>query len=820
LRVTLPIDPILDEIVAALEQGSVVLEAPPGAGKTTRVPPALLQHLNRTKQSTKEIWVIEPRRLAARLAATRVAEELGKKLGGQVGYTVRFDNRTSSETRLRFLTTGVALKMLVSQPKLSSVETIVFDEVHERQLDMDLLLCWAKHLKQSTRPDLRLLAMSATLDAEPIAQWLNATRIQSEGRSFPTTIQYEPTLGSQRQTPSMGAQVARIIDGLPTDHTGDILVFLPGVREIEAVRAALAATCAAKNIRITALHASMGPTKIQRALQPCPQKQIILSTNIAESSVTLPNVHTVIDTGLAKIPRSNPWTGLLHLDVEAVARDSAIQRAGRAGRTAPGECFRLYSESNFQQRPATLEPAIQRMDLTALRLTLAHLRVANPALLPWLSSPDSARLAAATELLTRLEFIDTNGEITPDGDLASALPCHPRLARLLLSCARSGHAEIAAHLVAVLSSGGTYYRAPHHHPESDVLGLLESMSSLEGEARRTKTDLIRRVKEIKVTLSQDRQEDCLARAILAGFPDRLCRRQSGLRLARVDAGAAVLDKNSAVSSEDWLVGLDARPGSPPRISLASPVESEWLWDQPGADTDLTEAIEATWDHNAERVRVDRVSRYRGLPLERESISARGLPETVTTLLEHIKTTSIGRITDLEALRVYRRRRSLAHEIEPAIPALTDTCIEESLRAFCADAVGLRELVKKDFLTHLKNNLDWNQNQALNSLLPLRIELPNGRRANVEYPDEGPPRISVRVQHVLGLRQGPRLAGGRLPVLLQLLAPNQRPVQLTDDLAGFWERTWPSVRKELRGRYPKHAWPEDPTQAPKPRPRKK
>jgi len=376
-----------------------------------------------------------------------------------------------------------------------------------------------------------------------------------------------------------------------------------------------------------------------------------------------------------------------------------------------------------------------------------------------------------------------------------------------------GYAESGAHLVAILSNGPAVSQLRHQHPESDVLGLLESEPTLQGDARRTKSDLLRRVKNIHRTATDDRFEDCIAKAVLASFPDRLCRRQKGTRLARVDAGIAVLDTHSALTSGDWLVGLNARPGKPPRISLASPVDAEWLWEQPGAANDLTEAVEAIWDQHAERVKVERISRYRGLPLERESIPARGLPETIAVLLEHIRATSLGRITDLEALRTYRRRRALAHEIEPSISALSDSELEAALEDFCADAVSLRELTKKDFLAHVKNRLDWNQAQTLEALLPLRIELPNGRKATVEYPENSPPRISVRVQHVLGLKQGPRLAGGRLPVLLQLLAPNQRPVQLTDDLAGFWNRTWPSVRKELRGRYPKHAWPEDPTQTP-------
>ncbi len=816
MKDSLPIDEVLDKLIDAMREGPVVLEAPPGAGKTTRVPPALLFA---GLAADTRIWVLEPRRIAARLAATRVAQELGEPIGRRVGYTVRYDNRCSADTRIQFLTTGVALKILSQSPAIEHIGTIVFDEVHERQLDMDLLLAWAKHLRATIRPDLNLLAMSATLDTNAMATWMNAKRVRANGKAYPVEVIFRPASSARRDAVSLGAAVAQAIEKLPENDEGDVLVFLPGIRAIEQARSLLEPVVKGRNIHLTPLYAGLGQEGVKAALRARTQRQIFLATNIAESSVTLPKVRTVIDSGLARIPRTNPWTGLLHLDIGDVAKDSVIQRAGRAGRTAPGTCIRLFSEVEYRQRPDTLEPEICRMDLAALRLLLARLKVNPPAQLPWLCPPNQKHLDAASELLQRQSLLAEDGRITHMGQLASTLPCHPRLACILLFCAHAGYLDVGARIVALLESGNPEKLPRKAHPHSDIIGLMEANRFLEPHQKRVVDDLKRRIPQTPAIKPDMGLEECIGRALLMAFPDRLCRRQGGRRLARVGTGMAQLDPSSSVQGGEWLIGVVARPGTPARITLASTVDPDWLWEQPGAAEELTEAIEATWDSTAERVRAERITRYRGLPLDREQIPAKGLAETQALLISKVRTTGLSRITDVETLRQYRRRLTLANKVDNTLPTLTDDRLYAALSEVSANAVGFRDLAQADLLSYLRQQLTWSQTKRLETLVPLRIVLPNGHAAKVAYPNEGAPRISVRVQHVLGLTDGPRLANGRIPVLLELLAPNHRPVQLTDDLSGFWARTWPNVRKELRGRYPKHAWPEDPTIAPEPRRRR-
>ncbi len=756
--VSLPVDALLPDLVKSLRSNpNLVLEAPPGGGKTTRVPPALLT------AGFGEILVLEPRRLAARLAARRVALEMGEAVGETVGYQVRFESFAGPTTRIRYFTEGVLTRRLLADPELRGVGAVVLDEFHERHLEGDLALALLRRLQLRRRPDLRLVVMSATLEGETIARYLDACPVlRSEGRLFALTVAYTP-----HSADSLETRVASAVDRLLREEpTGDVLVFLPGAAEIRRCQRAVRA-----NALILPLYGDLPPEEQDRAVQPSVpgQRKVILSTNVAESSVTIEGVRAVVDSGLARVARDNPWTGLPRVEVQRVPRASAIQRAGRAARTAPGLVIRLYTEEDFLRRPEYDSPEISRRELAQLCLDLHAAGLRDPHALPWLDAPPETALQSAEELLHRLGALDKDGAITRFGKELAALPLHPRLAALAL---HGGGEGIAA--AARLASG--------NRPNA---------SQIESQLRR---------------LVPRRPAQDLHKAYLLAFPDRVGRRRKSTEVVLSGGASAILANDAGVEKAEFLVALDIeeRPEQGlPLVRQASPVEPDWLLELFPDQVTARETVE--WNRAAERVEAVSALVYDQLVLE-ESRGAMPDPSLASQMLA-AKAVEAGlhRFADPASIDALLNRAAFA--------GLDGLDIAAALRELCS---GLRSFAELETYTR-DGGLERamlalagpGAQQRLSHLAPEWLTLPSGRKTKVNYTPGQPPWVASRLQDFFGMRETPRVGSAAVPLTVHLLAPNRRPVQMTQDLAGFWERLYPQVRKELSRRYPRHAWPENP-----------
>ena len=732
----LPVDDQLPQILQTLRQSkSVVIEAPPGAGKTTRVPPALLEF--------GDVLVLEPRRLAARMAARRVASELGERVGETVGYQVRFEDVTGPRTRLRFLTEGVLTRRLLSDPKLRGTSVVVLDEFHERHLDTDLALALVKRL------DVRVVVMSATLDAAPIAKFLGDCPIlRSEGRLFPLRVDYTP-----HSAAPLEQQVANALERLTKEGLdGDVLVFLPGAAEIRRAARAIERF----GLLVLPLYGDLSPTEQDRAVMPADRRKVILSTNVAESSITVEGVTAVIDSGLARVAVDSPWTGVPSLNVQRISQASATQRAGRAGRTAPGRVIRLYTAEDFHRRPVADPPEIRRRELSQIVLQLRAMKVSS---IEWLEPPPDAALSAANALLDRLC-------VTPD---MAALPLPPRLAKLVSEGARLGVPEKGCAAAAVLSTG--------ERGSSDLLTLAESEWQL--QTKRVYDQLRRLVP------GRDRAGDGeLLRSVLAGFPDRVARHRRDGELLLSSGGSAKFPG----CRYEFLIAVDIeerREHGMPLVRLAAPIEPEWLLDGAVARTTIE------WNRTAERVEQVSALMYDQLVIEETRAPAPDSEEASALLAEKALETDIGRFADRDELDQLRARAAFGG---------IELDVAGTLRALCRGRSSFASLADAGLIAALRP-------PRLDQIVPERIKLPGGRQVKVHYEPGKPPWIESRLQDFFGMRETPRI--GNSSVVVHLLAPNHRPVQVTSDLAGFWERLYPQVRRELSRRYPKHKWPEKP-----------
>lgn len=780
---SLPVDALLPEIVASLRQSpNLVIEAAPGAGKTTRVPPVLLQ-------LGGGVLVLEPRRIAARMAARRVAAEMGESVGETVGYQVRFEETAGPRTRLRFLTEGVLTRRLISDPELRNIGTIVLDEFHERHLETDLALALLRRLQKTKRPDLRIVVMSATLNAEPVRHFLgDCLGLKSEGRLFDLNIAWTPYSPAPLEDQVGVALESAISRGLP----GDVLVFLPGAAAIHRASRTCDPIVRRHNLLLTQLYGDLAPSEQDRALEPSAQRKVILSTNIAESSVTIDGVRIVIDSGLARIAADSPWTGLPSLEVGRVSKASATQRAGRAGRTASGHVIRLYTAEDFHRRADHDDPEIVRRELSQMCLQLESMGIHDPTDLEWLTPPPPASLQASEELLDRLKA---------RGDSAAKLarmPLHPRLGRLVVDSDQAGAGEMGCRAAALLSSGQRV------RTSNLFVALDEEMDY----RTRAIYDQLRRYVSKRKPVHDD---SALAKAVLAAFPDRVGRRRPNGVVLLSNGGSAMMPGNpvqSGAQSGEFLVAIDieeSRERSAPLLRLACPIEPEWLIDLFADRVQDRRGVE--WNRQSERVESVSALAYDQLVIE-ETRGGEVDDEAAAKLLaERAMEAGLARFVNPEELDAFLARVEFAAE-HSSLEPLSENDVKAAFESICSGLRSFADLERAasallPALERLRNS------QLLDQIAPSRLRLNAGRNTKVNYERGKPPWVASRLQDFFGMTESPRVANGKVPLVVHLLAPNQRPVQTTTDLAGFWQRLYPQLRKELGRRYPRHAWPEKP-----------
>lgn len=856
---SLPIDAVLPEILEALRQSaSIVLQAPTGAGKTTRVPPAIL---DADLAGTGQILLLEPRRLAARAAARRIAAERGSVLGDQIGYQVRFDQQCSRQTRLLAITDGILLRRLQDDPFLESVSAILFDEFHERSLNVDLTLAMARRVQQTVRPDLKLIVMSATLSAEPVARYLGECPIiTSEGRLHPVEIRYRSAMANQ----PMVDQVVTTVSELLPETPGDLLVFLPGVREIQQTSGRLSSLADREKISVLPLYGDLSPEQQDRVLTPSSQRKIVLATNVAETSITIEGITGVIDSGQVRQLQFDPGLGLDRLVLTKISQASADQRAGRAGRTRPGICVRLWLEREQRGLAAQTEPEIRRVDLAGPILELLCWGEHDVVAFPWFEPPRSASIDQALELLSTLGAIE-GGQPTALGRQMVGLPVHPRLARLLIEGDRYGVADRAAWLAAMLTERDPFERTeaarrgsslgPTHYSYSDVLDRVQALEEFVSQGR-AETNLGRlnigaarflqqaqqqllRLVDIQSTPSRPQrnaqaarstkqagQEEgdqpagqasrtvnrdaAVLRALLAAFPDRVARRREALgRKGLMVGGRGVrLADSSLVLQADLFLCIDTDAGQGEvLVRQASGIERDWL-----PEHRVTVAIDVAFDPGQEKIIAQRRTRYFDLILD-EALTTPPADCDVSQVLANAARAQLDRVfpADVPEVAGFITRIHCLQSWLPqsGLPPFEDADLLQLLPELSRGCRSFADLRRAPWLAALKGRLTYPQQQLLDREVPERITVPSGSQITVHYETGRPPVLAVRIQELFGLAETPRIAGGRIPVVLHLLGPNYRPQQITDDLKSFWNNTYPEVRKELRRRYPKHSWPEDP-----------
>jgi ATP-dependent helicase HrpB len=669
---------------------------------------------------------------------------------------------------------------------------VVLDEFHERHLEGDLALALLRRLQRTTRPDLKLVVMSATLETAPAAAYLGGARVlRSEGRQYPLEIEYTP-----HSAVPLEEQVAAALARLkPNGHT---LVFLPGAAEIRRVQQACAEIARRFGIVVLPLHGDQSPEEQDRAVAPSNERKVILSTNVAESSITIEGVTAVIDSGLARVAGHSPWSGLPTLQVARISQASANQRAGRAGRTGPGRVIRLYPMEDFVRRPAQETPEVVRADLAPAALLAQAMGIGALEELEWLDAPPAAHLEHASELLRR---IGATGAAAKE---MARYPLHPRLARLIVEARRRGVAEDACAIAGLLSAGERLNRPPDHPTRSDLVVLLESDWS--PRAAQTVRQLRRLVDPPR---QARRDENALLIAVLAAFPDRVARRRQGVELQLANGEAAQLVATSTVTGSEFLVAVEAedrRDQKAPLVRLASAVEPEWLLDL--FPESIRETTELEWNRTAERVEAVSALLFETIPIERRASDPD--PEAASVLLaQKALEAGLERFADPDEWRQYAARVAFASQ-HAGIPKPDES---EAIRAASLGLRGFAELssaLKDGGLGRvLEQQLTPAARRRLNEVAPQRVRLAGGREVKVHYEADQPPWIASRLQDFFGMRASPAVAGGKVPLVIRLLAPNQRPVQMTTDLAGFWQRWYPQLRRELSRRYPKHKWPEDP-----------
>lgn len=826
----LPVKQVMPALAEALATScSAVLSAPPGSGKTTLVP---LELLASAWLGNGNILLLEPRRLAARAAAARMAQLLDESLGEKVGYTIRLDRKVSRQTRIEVVTEGILTRRLQRDPELQGVGLVIFDEFHERNLHSDLALALALDAQQGLREDLRLLVMSATLDCARISQLMGgAPVIEAAGRQYPVALRY---LGGVPDKKTLVEQVADAVSQAWHRETGDLLVFLPGVGEIQRARQTLASRLAGFDPPplICPLYGDLPKADQDRAMLPdkARRRRIVLTTAIAETSLTIEGVGAVIDSGWSRLPRFLPGIGLTRLETVPVSRAAADQRAGRAGRLGPGSCYRLWSEAYQARLPRHRPAEILQADLAPLALELAVWGLADAKSLSWLDPPSQAAYDQACDLLQRLGALDSRRQLTPLGRRMADLPTHPRLAHILLHAAEAELQPICD-LVALLSERDILPRRPDYRDGVDVdlrLRLFrawrERRETLhdgrldEKRCRlvdRVSRDWCRRLRE-KAVRGQENPLS-VAQLLALAYPDRLAQRTGHGRFRLASGRAVRLADDDPLAGQAYLVVAQLDAGQTEGwVRLAAGISENEIRELPDLSIEQVEVV--AWDRQNRRVNTVREERLGAVLLKRRQHQQADPQAVCAAMLQGIGEMGLDALPWSRSLRQWQARVCwLSEQIQdPQWPDLSDDWlaenIEQWLAAWLEGINSIEQLRRLDLTAILQSLLSWEQRQRLEREAPAYLRAPSGSRIALHYALGESPVLAVRLQEMFGLAETPRICRGRIPVTLHLLSPAQRPMQITDDLAGFWKRTYPEVKKELQGRYPKHYWPDDPLQA--------
>ena len=829
--IKLPIDEILPTLLKSVcTHRSVILHAPPGAGKTTRVPLALLDAIS---IDAGRIIMLEPRRIAAVSAARWMASCLGEEVGQTVGYSIRFDSCTSKATRIEVVTEGILTRRIQNDPGLTGVALVIFDEFHERSIHADLGLALCREVQQ-LRDDLKIIVMSATLDLQPLSRLLDdAPLVSSEGRCFPIDMKYLDDKGEARLSRRMAAAVMKAL----AETDGDVLAFLPGSGEIRACAALLAeAGCGQRNIMVCQLYGDLPIAEQQKVLQVAPQRKVVLATSIAETSLTIEGVRTVIDCGVSRRLQYDPGNGLNRLVTVRESRASAEQRAGRAGRTAPGVCYRLYSQHTLSAMTPHTPPEICVTDLSQLLLELSAWGVSDPLQLGWLDMPPAAALESARRLLVELDLFDEGGRITDSGRKVVRMPLHPRLGRLLLRAGELRCPALGCQVAALLSERDIFRSNSRggiiQISSSDIGDRLEAMKRLRISGRSDQRMDLGAAKNVERVARQlgrflavhDAEHDCdsdderVSRLLLAAYPDRLARRRTsgGDGYLLVNGRGARISERSTVRGAEFIVALalDAGKQAEAIIHLAAEMPEQIIREE-RAKHIRSETL-VSWDDREGRVIARRLELLGSIELSAGTVIPTAA-QAVPAVIGAVRSSNLMLLQMNETFRQLQGRLMLVRHAFPeqSWPDVSDgvlcDTLEEWLAPYLEGVNSVKKLAQLDNTDILKKSLDYRQLRELDELAPAHLSVPSGSRVRIDYCGEIPV-LAVKLQELFGLAIGPSVCGGRIPVLLHLLSPAGRPIQVTRDLRGFWDGSYQQVKKELKGRYPKHPWPDDPWSA--------
>ncbi|EHR00422.1 ATP-dependent helicase HrpB [Bradyrhizobium sp. WSM471] len=806
----LPIDAVLDELSRTLEaHHAAVLVAPPGAGKTTRVPLALL---DAPWAMGKKIIVLEPRRIAARASADRMAKSLGERAGETVGYRVRFGSKISRATRIEVVTEGIFTRQILDDPELSGIAAVLFDEFHERSLDADMGLALARDAQTGLREDLRILVMSATLDGARVAKLLGeAPVVESEGRAFPVETRY---LGRKADVPVERQMADAIASALRAD-AGSVLAFLPGAAEIRRTQSLLAERVQDSSIEIVPLFGALDAAVQDRAISPAPKgtRKVVLATSIAETSLTIEGVRIVVDSGLARVPRYEPDIGLTRLETVRVSRAAADQRRGRAGRTEPGVCYRLWDEPQTASLAPYTQPEILSADLSSLVLDLAQWGVADPAALSFLDPPPQPAWKEAKSLLSELNALDGDGRITAEGKSLRALALPPRLARMIVDSHRAGEGEAAAEIAAIITErglGGDSVDLEHRRDQ-----FRRDRSPRAASAR----DLARRwASQVAASEKAAIGEAGLSTGLMLAyaFPDRVARNRGNGSFVLANGRGAAVDQTSSLARAPYIaIGEMTGTAASGRILLAAQISQDEIERHFAEHIESVEEI--SFDRGAMALRARRKRALHAITLSEATLAVSPSEDTARIFADGLIAAGLDRLPWSKAAKQWRDRVIFLRKAEgDSWPDLSDdgliTRRDDWLVPALYDKIALKDISAGDLSDALTALLPWEMRARLDREAPTHFEAPTGSVLAIDYEAEQGPTIAVRLQELFGLNTHPSIAAGKVPLVLELLSPAQRPVQVTRDLPGFWRGSYSAVRSDLRGRYPRHPWPEDPANA--------